>query len=132
MCRSGLTCGHPRKPWDTGNEYHTIAFGICSIIFHMAGDGGRKRASPRPKDLGRMEFEPLIGPWCRLSRISSRVKSRVPTRRPNWRCVSGVAILLIVLKFDDSTTLANAIDLVPFAFFNHIGFLKKNYEQALI
>jgi hypothetical protein len=32
----------------------------------------------------------------------------------------------------NSTTLANAIDLVPLAFFNHIGFFKKNYEQALL
>jgi hypothetical protein len=45
----------PRKPWDTGNEYHTIACGITSIIFYMEMVEGKGRN----KDLGKMEFEEL-------------------------------------------------------------------------
>jgi hypothetical protein len=42
----------PRKPWDTGNEYHTIACGLTSIIFYMEMVEGKGRA----KELGKMEF----------------------------------------------------------------------------
>jgi hypothetical protein len=52
-CPGWVFC--PRKPWDTGNEYHTIACGICSIIFHMEMVEGKGRH----KDLGPMEFEGL-------------------------------------------------------------------------
>jgi hypothetical protein len=57
----------PRKPWDTGNEYHTIACGLTSIIFYMEMVEGKGRA----KELGRMEFEQLgktVGLLLRMTR----------------------------------------------------------------
>jgi hypothetical protein len=57
----------PRKPWDTGNEYHTIACGVSLIIFHMEMVEEKKRA----KDLGKMEFESLgktVGLLLRMTR----------------------------------------------------------------
>jgi hypothetical protein len=41
----------PQKPWDTGNEYHTIA---CGFFFdHLShGDGRRKKAGKRPRQNG--------------------------------------------------------------------------------
>jgi hypothetical protein len=41
----------PRKPWDTGNEYHTIACGITFYMVEMVEGKGRT------KELGQMEFE---------------------------------------------------------------------------
>ena len=38
----------PRKPWETGNEYHTIACGLTSIIFHMELVEGKDRPSQLP------------------------------------------------------------------------------------
>jgi hypothetical protein len=52
-CPGFISC--PWNPWDTGNEYHTIACGVCSIIFHMEMVEGKRRA----KYLGKMEFETL-------------------------------------------------------------------------
>jgi hypothetical protein len=57
----------PWQPWDTGNEYHTIACGVSSIIFHMEMVEGKKRA----KDLGKIEFESLgktVGLLLRMTR----------------------------------------------------------------
>jgi hypothetical protein len=57
----------PRKPWDTGNEYHTIACGLTSIIFYMEMVEGKGRS----KELGQMEFEPLgktVGLLLRMTR----------------------------------------------------------------
>ena len=38
----------PRKPWETGNEYHTIACGLTSIIFRMELVEGKDRPSQLP------------------------------------------------------------------------------------
>ena len=64
-CPGWVFC--PRKPWDCGNEYHTIACGVCSIIFHMEMMEGKWR----PKELGQMEFERLgktVGLLLRMTR----------------------------------------------------------------
>jgi hypothetical protein len=45
----------PQKPWNTGKEYHTLAYGVCCIIFHMEMVVGRGWA----KDLSKMKFESL-------------------------------------------------------------------------
>ena len=39
---------YPRKPWETGNEYHTIACGLTSIIFRMELVEGKDRPSQLP------------------------------------------------------------------------------------
>ena len=42
----------PRKPWPMGNEYHTIACGLSSIIFHMEMVEGKDR----PKELPPLAY----------------------------------------------------------------------------
>ena len=45
-CPGFIFC--PRKPWPTGNEYHTIACGLTSIIFHMELVEGKARPKQLP------------------------------------------------------------------------------------
>ena len=45
-CPGFIFC--PRKPWPTGNEYHTIARGLSSIIFHMELVEGKTRPAQLP------------------------------------------------------------------------------------
>jgi hypothetical protein len=64
-CPGWVFC--PRKPWDCGNEYHTIACGMSSIIFYMEMVEGKAR----PKEMEKPEFENLgktVGLLLRLTR----------------------------------------------------------------
>ena len=47
----------PRKPWDRGNEYHTIACGFSTILYFAEMVEGKAR----PNELGPPEFNINLG-----------------------------------------------------------------------
>lgn len=54
-CPGFIFC--PRKPWETGNEYHTIACGTTGILFAVEIVEGKDR----PKELGTPRFDYIAG-----------------------------------------------------------------------
>ena len=42
----------PRKPWETGNDYHTIGCGVTFIVFFLEIVEGKDRPRQLPKTIG--------------------------------------------------------------------------------